>query len=290
MILNKKEGIKIEYIKSPLNYIGGKYKLLPQILPLFPKQINTFVDLFGGGFNVGINVKANNYIYNDALTQVKELLETIYTLNIGNLLSYIDFQIDKYQLTKTNQEGYLKLREEYNKNNKNPLLFYTLICYAFNNQIRFNSKGEYNMPFGKDKSSFNPTLREKFITFANAIEKIDVEFFNEDFQHIDFSKLNNNDLVYCDPPYLVTTATYNENGGWTELDERDLLIVLDNLNYKNIKFALSNVLESKGKSNNILKEWSTKYNIHYLNNTYSNCNYQKKDKGSRDLEVLITNY
>ena len=49
---------KQKYIKSPLNYVGGKHKLLPQILPLFPKNINTFIDLFGGGFNVGINVSA----------------------------------------------------------------------------------------------------------------------------------------------------------------------------------------------------------------------------------------
>ena len=47
-----------KYIKSPLNYVGGKYKLLDQIIPLFPSDIDTFVDLFAGGFNVGINVKA----------------------------------------------------------------------------------------------------------------------------------------------------------------------------------------------------------------------------------------
>lgn len=57
--------IKQEYIKSPLNYVGGKYKLLPQILPLFPKNIDTFIDLFGGGFNVGINVPAKEVIYNE---------------------------------------------------------------------------------------------------------------------------------------------------------------------------------------------------------------------------------
>ena len=39
----------MEYVKSPLNYTGGKYKLLPQLLELFPKQVNTFVDLFAGG-------------------------------------------------------------------------------------------------------------------------------------------------------------------------------------------------------------------------------------------------
>lgn len=47
-----------KYIKSPLNYIGGKYKLLPQLIPFFPKEINVFVDLFCGGCNVGLNVNA----------------------------------------------------------------------------------------------------------------------------------------------------------------------------------------------------------------------------------------
>lgn len=50
-------------MKSPLNYIGGKYRLLPQILPLFPKQINTFVDLFAGGLDVSINVDALSLIH-----------------------------------------------------------------------------------------------------------------------------------------------------------------------------------------------------------------------------------
>ena len=54
-----------KYIKSPLNYTGGKYKLLNQILPLFPEDINTFVDLFTGGCNVAINVNANRIIAND---------------------------------------------------------------------------------------------------------------------------------------------------------------------------------------------------------------------------------
>lgn len=46
---NIKEVYLMEYVKSPLNYTGGKYKLLPQLLELFPKQVNTFVDLFAGG-------------------------------------------------------------------------------------------------------------------------------------------------------------------------------------------------------------------------------------------------
>ena len=63
MLLNK--DIETEIIQSPLNYTGGKFKLLPQILPLFPKNIDIFVDLFCGGANVGVNVKSNKTILND---------------------------------------------------------------------------------------------------------------------------------------------------------------------------------------------------------------------------------
>lgn len=66
--------MKEKYIKSPLNYVGGKYKLLKDIIPLFPEKINTFVDLFGGGFNVGVNVNAERIIYNELCNQVVELM------------------------------------------------------------------------------------------------------------------------------------------------------------------------------------------------------------------------
>ena len=63
----------LKQIKSPLNYIGGKAKILDQILPLFPKEINNFIDLFAGGCNVGINVKANKVYLNDNLTYLIEM-------------------------------------------------------------------------------------------------------------------------------------------------------------------------------------------------------------------------
>lgn len=63
-------------IQSPLNYTGGKFKLLPQILPLFPGKIDQFVDLFCGGCNVGLNVTANKVIYNDLDENVINLYKT----------------------------------------------------------------------------------------------------------------------------------------------------------------------------------------------------------------------
>lgn len=67
-------------IQSPLNYTGGKYKLLPQILPFFPENINCFVDLFCGGCNVGINVHAKKYVYNDSCEPLINLYSVMQTL------------------------------------------------------------------------------------------------------------------------------------------------------------------------------------------------------------------
>lgn len=245
-----------------------------------------------GGGNVSVNANCKKVIFNDLMWQVPEMLQEFKRVGAEESVLRIDKYISDYQLTKDNREGYLELRSRYNTVDKplDPIMLYTLICYSFNNQIRFNGKGEYNMPFGKDRSSFNPALREKFIAFVNRLQEIDIEFISKDFREFDTGKLGGNDFVYCDPPYLITVASYNENGGWGEQEERDLLAKLDELTGAGIRFALSNVLESKGKENTILKKWAEKYTVHYLEHTYSNCSYHKKDKQSKDVEVLITNY
>lgn len=54
------------FIRSPYNYTGGKYKLLPQLFEHFPKgQIRNYVEYFAGGYNVGINIFARKYYLNE---------------------------------------------------------------------------------------------------------------------------------------------------------------------------------------------------------------------------------
>lgn len=167
----------MEYIKSPLNYTGGKFKLLPQLLELFPKDVNTFVDLFGGGGNVAVNVEAKHIIYNDIMWQVPEMLEEFKVRGVSECLKVIDGYIDYYRLTKENQATFLHFRTLYNEVlERDPLMLYTLICYSFNYQLRFNNNMEYNSSFGKDRSSFNPALREKFVAFVDRLQEIDIQF------------------------------------------------------------------------------------------------------------------
>ena len=281
-----------ELIKSPLNYTGGKFKLLSQILPLFPKEIDTFIDLFGGGFNVGANVEASHIIYNEFDKRVCGLIKSICSENPTESFDSIMGIVEFYKLDKTNEEGFYQLRKDYNESeDKHWSKLYAIITHAFNYQIRFNKSGGFNMPFGKNRSSFSVALQKKFKIFSEALYEKDNEFHNNSYEYIKNLNLNNEDLVYCDPPYLITMASYNEQDGWNETKEKDLLEKLDGLDKNRVRFALSNVLEHKGKSNDILKSWSEKYNVHYLNHSYGNCSYHGKDK-SKDstVEVLITNY
>lgn len=279
---------KEELIKSPLNYTGGKFKLLPQILPLFPDNIRMFVDMFCGGCNVGLNVNAEKIICNDYMYQIIELYSAIRNNTNQETFKHIEERISSFDLSMENKDGYLKLRELYNKE-RNPLDLFVLTCYSFNYSIRFNSNGDFNIAFGKDRSYFNQSIKERLSVFMDRSKKI--TFTNFSFEDLKVEKLTNEDFVYADPPYLITVANYNENGGWNKDMEIKLLEKLDLCNENGVRFALSNVLEHKGKSNDILKEWSKKYNINYLNYDYSNCNYQTKDKTKKSsVEVLITNY
>jgi len=275
-----------QYVKSPLNYTGGKGKLLEQMFPLFPEHVNTFVDLFGGGCNVGLNYSASKVLYNDVLPQLVCLLNALKSVSLAETLRYYDEVIEYYDLSKDNKDGYDRLRNDYNAN-PNPFLIYMLIAYSFNNQIRFNSRGEFNMPFGKNRSSFNPSLRRRFCKFVEKLQSTNIEFRNDSFENVlDSMELTENDFVYVDPPYLNSAASYNENGGWTEKQERLLLDKLDILNEQRVRFALSNNLLY---GNVLLEEWMKKYKVHYLDYDYSNCNYHKKEKISGQ-EILITNY
>ena len=292
-----------KYIKSPMNYTGGKYKLLHQIEPLFPEDINLFVDLFTGGGNIAVNVKANKIVANDCEENIIGIYKTFQKYdNVDELIGQIEEIIKTYGLTIDNTEAYNQFRNDYNslktsQGNYPPLssyniniLLYVLICYSFNHQYRFNSKGEFNMPFGKERSQWNENMKNNLINFHRQIKEKDIVFLNKDFRQLKVDKLGINDFVYCDPPYLITCATYNEKDGWNQKCEEDLLNLLDELNTKKIKFALSNVLYSKGKTNDLLIEWSKKYNVHHLDYTYQNCNYHTKDKTNKSDEVLITNY
>ena len=309
----KQEVPIIDKVKSPLNYTGGKYKLLNQIIPIFPTEIDLFVDLFSGGSNVGVNVNAKRIVCVDKQEEIIRVMDLFKKYEDGFIINSLEKIIEKYQLSNSllngyevynctsdkglgsyNKSRYLELRKDYNNMKSNTtekdLIFLTLVIYGFNNQIRFNSNGEFNMPVGK--RDFNNSLRKNLKNFITKLKTKNIEFIKSDFREFAIETTDNT-LVYCDPPYFLGTASYNENGGWTEQDEIDLLNYLAILDSKGIKFALSNVIEHKGNKNNILEAWikDHNYKVHIIDCDYNNSNYHKQNGNIlKTIEVLVTNY
>lgn len=279
------------YIRSPLNYTGGKYKLLNYIIPLIPKGTNQFVDLFAGGLNVGINIKANTIYVNDRLTYLIDLYKYLSEHSTEDIVSEVKNRISEYNLSNQNQESYNTFRDHYNQT-KNPLDLFILSCFSFNNQMRFNNDFEFNMPFGL--RSYNDQIESNLRRFCDVLHSRKFIFSSKDFRFFNYSVLNRDDVVYCDPPYLLSTATYNDGqrgfGDWNEADDRDLFTILNDLNTNGIKFILSNVTEHRGEKNEELLSFAKDYYLTEINKTYKDCSYNLKDRYSETKEVLITNF
>ena len=275
----------MNHVKSPLNYSGNKYKLLEQILPLFPQNVNTFYDLFGGSGTVFINAEARFYVYNELNTKIKELVEWISTCESEQEVINIRNEIEKHGLFKNSKQEYYCFRDKYNETPNNIWLF-ILSCFSLNYNFRFNSKGNFNMTCGN--RDFSKDMEKRFIEFNNKAKKLNVKYTNKNYNN--FKNFSENDFVYLDPPYLPTIATYTENGLWTPKKEQEMYDYLDWLNSIGVKFALSNVSIYRDKTNDMLQDWMKKYNIHNLDFKYTNNNRYKKDNSTFTQEVLITNY
>lgn len=283
--------MKENYIKSPINYAGGKYRLLDKIIPMFPNKINTFVDLFGGAFNVGINIDAEHIIYNDIINYLSDMYKYWRDTDINEINRYIDTTIKENDLSPLNNESFLRFRKSYNETKDIRDLF-ILICYSFNCQIRFNNSHEYNSSFGKEASTMNSNIRKNLNRFVEKLHDKDIVFYNENFINFNFSDFNENDFIYCDCPYSIGVGVYQDGkrgfNGWSKDDDKKLFDILDKLDNNNVRFAMSNVFENKGEFNNELIEWSKKYKVFHLDMNYNGSNYQRKN--SKSDEVLITNY
>lgn len=297
-------------IRSPFFYVGDKYKLMGQLVELFPPNIETYLDAFAGGGSSFLNVGARKYLVNDIdknlITLHKEL--SSYANNRDVLFNKIYKIIDDYGLTcsyngktttkqlkidypktyfaKFNKEAYVKLRVDFNnESNMEMLKLYILLIYGFNHMLRFNSSGKFNLPVGN--VDFNKNVADALNNYLDFIEDNKVIFSSDDYvSFINKKNLDKNDFVYFDPPYLISASEYNKL--WSDVRETELYNLLDELDEKGVKFGLSNMLEHKGKKNILLEKWSSRYTVHPIKSNYISFNDNSVKMASR--EVYVTNY
>lgn len=296
-------------IRSPFFYVGDKYKLMPQLLKLFPGKINNYYEPFVGGGSSFLNVKANNYILNDINKNLIGL--HIYFKSFSNnnniLLKKFFLEINKYGLScsylnknvpnklkeeykktyfaKYNKNSYINMRNDYNSDKSKLELLYLLIVYGFNHMIRFNAEGNFNLPVGN--VDFNKNVFNSINNYLNFTSKVNIKFSALDYKEF-LNTINflENDFIYFDPPYLISNSEYNKL--WCEDEEIKLYNLVDKLNENNIKFGLSNIIRHKGKENKHLKKWMNKYYVFEINSNYISRFDNSVKNESR--EVYITNY
>ena len=295
--------------RSPLFYVGDKYKLIREIKTHFPDNIGRLIEPFVGGGSVFMNVDAEEYLLNDldrfviAIHQMlsgyigrlddfyNEFVEIVdrYGLSLSYRANVVPDELKKAfpktYYAKYNKEGYNRMKADFNQGGQIDIqMLYVLLIYGFNRMLRFNKKGEFNLPPGD--VDFNANAYEALSDYFTILQNRHIEWNNLDFREfLHGIEYRQNDLIYLDPPYLITFSEYNKF--WNDETEHDLLTLLDELNQEGVRFAISNVTHYRGKINEEFLNWATHYNSYPIKSNYISFN----DNTIKQFnEVLVTNY
>lgn len=153
---------------------------------------------------------------------------------------------------------YNHVRDRFNKEH-DPLDFLFLSRAGFNGMMRFNRKGEWNIPFCKKKDRFQQAYITKICnqveSISEVIENKDWAFNNLSFETV-IARAGEGDFIYCDPPYYGRYADYYN--GWTERDEYRLFELLSGTK---AKFILSTWHHNQYRNNDMIVKLWGKFNI-----------------------------
>lgn len=297
-----------KFVTTPHNYAGGKSRLLHRILPAFGDlSRHTFIDLFAGGLNVGLNVNAKQVIFNDTHADAVGIARYLSDSAPGQIELEVSTLVDEYELSDSQKHGYqhygtdssrglaaanreqfLRLRQDINEGRFTGrdlrAAEFVLVLFSFNCYLqRSNATGRWTNPVGK--RDFNGSVQERLRKTVDRLGALEHEIVSMDFELLDPQRYGL-PFVYVDPPYALGRAPYN--AGWSDADDKRLMAYLDGLTRRGTPWAMSNVLRLKGEQNVPLTEWAQGYQVQHLDFDYANSSHRRRDKSENDTdEVLI---
>lgn len=204
----KKNKHKMKTKKSPYPFVkwaGGKRQLISQMKKFFPNNFNNYIEPFVGGGAVFFHLFKNNRIKNKViLIDINKDLINCYKVIKNDVESLIE-ELMIHEKDKMNKKYYYKIRSldrdpiEYNKlsnvEKAARIIYMNRVC--FNGLYRVNSKGQFNVPFGRYK---NPTVcdQENLRVVSKALKNVVLVHgsYEECLNYIE-----KNDFIYLDPPY-----------------------------------------------------------------------------------------
>jgi len=258
--------VRIKIYVPPIKTQGIKTKLVESIIDQINFEIKgKWIEPFMGSGVVGFNLRPKRAIFAEKNPHIINFYNAIKNREITSQKVRIFLKIEGKKLLEKGEEYYYEVRDRFNKYH-NPLDFLFLNRSCFNGVIRFNSKGEFNTPFGRKPDRFRKAYITKIVNQVRYVEecihKYDWIFIAQDFRKT-IKEANEDDVIYCDPPYIGRHTNYFDI--WTEKDEYDLYKLLSNFKGK---FILSTWYKNKYRENEFIKKFWREFNIITRNHFY----------------------
>jgi DNA adenine methylase len=280
----------MKVIIPPIKSQGIKTKLVPWILKVIPKINGLWIEPFLGTGVVAFNAQYKRAILNDSNPHIIKFYQSIQNKDITPNVIKQYLKREGKLLSNANNDGYehyLKVRTRFNSGEYSSLDFIFLSRAGFNGMMRFGSKGNWNIPFCKKPNRFSQSYTTKIVNQVIAISEIiqpepNWVFHNKSFAEI-IQMANENDIIYCDPPYYGRYVDYYN--GWTEKDE-ELLFNL--LKATRAKFILSTWHHNDWRENEMINKYWNRFNIITKDHFYHNGGNIKNRKSV--VEALVCNF
>jgi len=205
-----------------LKWAGNKYRIMDHIQDMLPEG-ERLVEPFAGSGAVFMNTDYSEYLLADNNMD----LISLYQILADQGEQFIERCARLFRSATNKEEYYYRRREEFNKTKdsvRKAALFIYLNRHGYNGLCRYNSKGGFNVPFGRYKKPYFPADE----MFAFHLKSTRACFIHLDFAAV-FSNLKQGDVVYCDPPYVPLSKSSNfttYSAGGFDLDQQHLLAQL----------------------------------------------------------------
>ncbi len=217
----------------PIKSQGIKTKLVPWIKSIIPHDFNgLWIEPFMGTGVVAFNLAPSHVLLCDTNPHLINFYKSISNGNITHEMVRDFLNREGAMLLEVGESHYYEIRERFNKEHQ-PLDFLFLNRAGFNGMIRFNRKGQFNIPFCRKPQRFTQAYVTKIVNQVAHVAKLlrtrDFSFKCLPFD-ITISQSGSNDIIYCDPPYIDRHVDYYN--GWNGKHEENLCQALSNAESK----------------------------------------------------------
>lgn len=283
-------------MKPLIKYRGGKSKEIPHIIKHIPEFKGRYIEPFFGGGALFFYLEPKNAIINDINTKLisfykgikndfelvqNELtqIEKIYTLNRKNF-EELKRKTPNLRVEDANELLYYQIRDMFNdlveKKYSDALLYFFINKTAYSGMIRYNAKGEFNVPYGR-YANLNTTL----VTHAHSKLLTNAEIYNLDYKYI-FEMVGENDFMFLDPPYDCVFSDYGNTeykDGFDENSQIELANQYKKLKCKALMVIGRTPLTEKLYGDMIIDEYGKSYAVNIRNRFKASASH-----------ILISNY